>query len=87
MGKIHIDGAVYVAEEKVCEYVEKLQTENERLETTKELVKKILYSYKVQFSFAMKATSLGLCKKAIKHAIDDEKKIITDYCNKDLKEK
>ncbi len=28
MGKIHIDGAVYVAEEKVCEYVEKLQTEN-----------------------------------------------------------
>ena len=28
--------------------------------------------YKTQFSAAMRAKSLGLCKKAIKHALDNE---------------
>ena len=31
--------------------------------------------YKTQFSAAMRANSLGLCKKAIKHALDNEQAI------------
>jgi len=38
-------------------------------------LKKILHSYHTYFEAAMRATSLGLCKRAIKHALEDEQKI------------
>ncbi len=41
-----------------------------------EQLEKILFSYRTQARAAMKAQSLGLCKKVISHAFTDEKKIL-----------
>ncbi len=38
------------------------------------LLRKILKSYRIQYIAAMRVTSLGLCKRVIKHALEDEKK-------------
>lgn len=35
-------------------------------------LKKMIFSYHTQYTAAMKATSLGLCKRIIKHALEDE---------------
>ncbi len=51
-----------------------LLARNKRLRRKNKLLKKILYSYHVYFTAAMRATSLGLCKRSIKHALEDEKK-------------
>lgn len=40
------------------------------------ILNKIIASYHIQFQAAMKATSLGLCKRVIKHALEDEKEYI-----------
>ncbi len=45
-----------------------LKRKNKRL-------RKILKSYRIQYQAAMRATSLGLCKRAIKHALEDEQKL------------
>lgn len=50
------------------ESAKKLHAENERLT-------KILVSYHIQFQAAMRAQSLGLCKRVIKHALEDEQAI------------
>ncbi len=42
---------------------------------SRKTLEKILDSYHVQFKAAMRATSLGLCKKVIKHAFEDERKV------------
>lgn len=39
------------------------------------LSEKILYSYRTYYKAAMRATSLGLCKRVIKHATEDDRKI------------
>ena len=39
------------------------------------LLRKILKSYRIQYKAAMRATSLGLCKRVIKHALEDEQKL------------
>ena len=41
-----------------------------------EKLEKIISSYHIQFKAAMRATSLGLCKSIIKHALEDEQKIV-----------
>ncbi len=46
----------------------KLKRKNRRL-------KKMLHSYHTYFEAAMRATSLGLCKRVIKHALEDEQKL------------
>ena len=38
-------------------------------------LEKILRSYRIQYKSAMKAQSLGLCKRVIKHAIEDDRAI------------
>ena len=38
-------------------------------------LRRIINSYHIQFKAAMRATSLGLCKRIIKHALEDERKI------------
>lgn len=40
--------------------------------TELERLQKIVNSFRVQCTAAMKATSLGLCKRVIKHALDDD---------------
>ena len=37
-------------------------------------LRKILKSYRIQYMAAMRVTSLGLCKRIIKHALQDEQK-------------
>jgi hypothetical protein len=49
-------------------YAGDLEEENEKL-------KEIIDVYKIQFSAAMRAKSLGLCKKVISHALTDHKKL------------
>ena len=39
------------------------------------LLRKILKSYRIQYTAAMRATSLGLCKRVIKHALENEEKL------------
>ena len=39
-------------------------------------LKRILEIYHIQFKAAMRAQSLGLCKKCIKHALDDEERLM-----------
>ena len=45
------------------------------LKTKNKLLCKILKSYRIQFKAAMRATSLGLCKRVVKHALEDEQKL------------
>ncbi len=45
------------------------------LKEKNKLLRKILKSYRIQFKAAMRATSLGLCKRIIKHALEDEQKL------------
>ena len=53
---------------------------NNTNQTSKDIVKleRIIYSYHTQFEAAMKAQSLGLCKKLIKHALDDDRELSQD---------
>ena len=46
-----------------------------KMKRKNKLLKKILKSYRIYYVAAMRATSLGLCKRAIKHALEDEQKI------------
>ncbi len=46
-----------------------------KLKRRNRYLRKVLYSYHTYFKAAMRATSLGLCKRAIKHALEDEKKL------------
>ena len=39
------------------------------------LLKRIVDSFHTQFGAAMRATSLGLCKRVIKHALEDEREL------------
>ncbi len=46
-----------------------------KLKQRNQLLKKILRSYRIQYKAAMRATSLGLCKRVIKDALEDERKL------------
>ena len=41
-----------------------------------EKLERVLKIYRMQFSGAMKAQSLGFCKAIMKHAMTDDKKIL-----------
>ncbi len=49
--------------------------EIEKLGTETEALKAKLDSYRIYFTAAMRATSLGLCKRAIKHALEEERRM------------
>jgi len=55
-------------EKRYRKYIMKLEAENKKLE-------KILICYREYYIAAMRARSLGLCKKAIMHALEYEKDI------------
>lgn len=59
-----------------------VKTSNEQLQAnlttaneTTERLEQILSSYHIQFGAAMRATSFGLCKRIIKHALEDERSL------------
>jgi hypothetical protein len=41
----------------------------------------VIESYETQFKAAMRAKSLGLCKKVISHALYDHNKLREEYLN------
>jgi len=46
-----------------------------------EKLERLLFSYRAQSEAAMRAPSLGLCKRIIKHAMeDDNKRVKTSEC-------
>lgn len=51
------------------------ERENEQLQAKIKQLEKIIHSYHIQYKAAMKATSLGLCKRIIMHALDDEQSL------------
>lgn len=55
--------------------LDRLEVENFHLKDENGRLKKILYSYRTYYKAAMRATSLGLCKRVIKHATEDDQKI------------
>lgn len=62
------DKEILDAAAKNAAYIMKLEAGVERL-------RKILYSYRTYYKAAMRATSLGLCKRVIKHATEDDRKL------------
>jgi hypothetical protein len=46
-----------------------------KLDKEKRILTEIVNIYQIQFSAAMRAKSLGLCKKVISHALTDHKKL------------
>ncbi len=54
-------------------WIKELQAKIKQLEAEVERLKKIKHSCAVQYKAAMRAKSLGLCKKVISHALTDIK--------------
>ncbi len=61
------DAEILEAAAKNAVYIVNLELQIEALRT-------ILDSYRIQYTAAMRATSLGLCKRAIKHALEYERR-------------
>jgi len=56
--------------------ISELQEDDLKMRAKLRQTEEILSSYRIQARAAMKAQSLGLCKKVISHAFTDEKKIL-----------
>lgn len=65
--KEHLD-AMGKGHGEIMRKLDLVQKEVERL-------RHLVFTYRTQCRAAMKAQSLGLCKRVIKHALDDEKEL------------